>query len=162
MSGEQLQTWNVCPRGRAKITCFFVRESNKWNVSPPDGRKQKTCLVKVQYNTAWNRTKSCAGRHQIQYGTEPIQHLGVRMHKSRHLIILSSSEEIYSAATGRHRMPTLWPQAATGRHRMSTLWPRILQISLNRCSRLHRQAKRQASKHPSIHSSGPRGRRQRR
>ena len=123
--------------------------------------------------------------------------MGARMLKSGNLIILSSS---IGNLLRRNRLP----QAATGRQPSG---PRIQQISLNRCSRLHRsakwliwepwllqwsphgtrapqhapkvvkalqnvtqirvksatsQAKRQASKHPSIQASGPRGRRQRR
>ena len=84
-----------------------------------------------------------------------IQDLGARMLRSYHLIILSSS---IGDLLGRHRPP----QAATGCPRPPRFWSRIQQISINRCSRLNRQAKREASKHPSIQASGPRGRRQRR
>ena len=60
-----------------------------------------------------------------------IQDLGARMLRSYHLIILSSSIGDLLARNSP-------PQAATGR---PTFWPRIQQISLNRCSRLHRSAK---------------------
>ena len=132
-----------------------------------------------------------------------IQDLGARILQSRDLtIILASYLLLYPLARNRP------PQGATG---CQGSGPRTQQISLNRCSRLHRSAKwlswvpclsqsspnaptslqgpsqvtpqvtqglqkatqiratsatkraqRQASKHPSIHFSGPRGRWQRR
>ena len=59
------------------------------------------------------------------------QDLGARMVRSYHLIILSS---FIGDLLARNRLP----QGATGCPRF---WPRIQQISLNRCSRLHRTAK---------------------
>ena len=74
-----------------------------------------------------------------------IQDLGARMLKSRDLSILSSSigdllgrNSLPQAATGRQDSGTSLPKAATGRQDSG---PRIQQISLNRCSRLHRSAK---------------------
>ena len=77
-----------------------------------------------------------------------IQDLGARMLKSKILSILSSSIGIYSVATRRHRAP----QAA-----------KILaQNPANLFESVFPPAQGAPCKHPSIHSSGPRGRRQRR
>ena len=80
-----------------------------------------------------------------------IQDLGARMLESRNLIILSSSigdllarNSLPQGATGCQGSgpESTRPQlVATGRHRLPRFWPRIQQISLNRCSRLHRSAK---------------------